>query len=149
MERRPTVLARVISFFDSTTKAVLALGGLIAAAAALWAGITQLTSAGTSAAPAAQAVAAHVDRCENQHLLTRQRQSVSRTVAITAYDSCTWPAPSYADADGFTGITVQTVPGPGQTEASDASSADRITGPCRAFALTYDFGFQGAAKHLA
>ncbi len=43
VQRRPTVIARVISFFDSTTKLLLAVGGLIAAAAALWAGITHFS----------------------------------------------------------------------------------------------------------
>jgi hypothetical protein len=152
-ERRQPLRARVISFFDSTTKTLVALGGLIAAVTALWAGIAHLPHAGANQAPTSGstplAVTAHVDQCESQHGLTGQTEKISRTVATTAFDSCTWPAPPYADADGFTEITLQTVPGPGQDEASDTDWADRVTGPCRTFVLSYDFGLQGALKHLA
>lgn len=148
-------IARATAFFDSTTKVLVAVGGLIAAVAALWAGIAHLAS-GTSSPPVSAATqstssvaAAHVGHCEAQHQLTQQHQELSITVAVTAFESCTWPAPAYADSDGFTKITVQTVPGPGQDEASDADYVDRITGPCMTFTLAYDFGLQGALKHLA
>lgn len=39
---RPATLTRVLNFFDSTTKTLLAVGGLIAAAVALWATISHL-----------------------------------------------------------------------------------------------------------
>jgi hypothetical protein len=148
-------IARSAAFFDSTTKVLVAVGGLIAAVTALWAGITHLTSGTPSPSASAatqsttQVAATHVDQCEAQHQLTQQHQELSITVAVTAFDSCTWPAPAYADSDGFTKITAQTVPGPGQDEASDSDYVDRITGPCMTFTLAYDFGFQGALKHLA
>lgn len=41
-------VTRAVTFFDSTTKVLLAVGGLIAAATGLWAGITHLASSGTS-----------------------------------------------------------------------------------------------------
>jgi hypothetical protein len=152
---RRGLVARAIGFFDSTAKVLVAVGGLIGAATALWAGIMHIASAGSSPSASAatqsasQIATAHVDKCEAQHQLTQQHQKISRTVAITAFDSCTWPAPAYADSDGFTEITAQAVPGPGQGESSDADWADRIAGPCTTFALAYDFGFQGALKHLA
>jgi hypothetical protein len=149
-------VARAVEFFDSTTKVLVAVGALIAAAAALWAGIAHLSSSGTpnssagaTAQLARQTAAIHVDQCEAQHQLTQQSQELDITVSTTAFDSCAWPAPSYADADGFTRVTVQDVAGPGVDEASDTDYADRITGPCGTFTLAYDFGVQGAAQHLA
>jgi hypothetical protein len=149
-------IARTVGFFDSTAKVLVAAGGLIAAATGLWAGISHLTSSGTPSPSASattqsatQVAASHVEACEAQHQLTQQHQKVSVTVAVTAFESCTWPAPAYADSDGFTEITVQTVAGPGQDEASDADWVDRVTGPCTTFTLAYDFGFQGDLKHLA
>lgn len=41
-EAHPARLKRALNFFDSTTKVLLAVGGLIAAAAALWATISHL-----------------------------------------------------------------------------------------------------------
>ncbi len=147
---------RIIAFFDSTTKVLVAVGGLIAAIAALWTGIAHFTSSSTpgpganiTAQSATQAAAMHIDKCESQHQLNQQRQTLDITVATTAFDSCMWPAPSYADADGFTQITFQTVAGPGADEASDSDWVDRITGPCNKFTLAYDFGSQGALEHLA
>jgi len=45
-------LGRAIAFFDSTAKVLVAVGGLIAAAAAIWAGIAHFTSAGAQSAVA-------------------------------------------------------------------------------------------------
>ena len=45
-------VARAIAFFDSATKVLVALGGLIVAAAALWAAIAHFTSAGAQSAMA-------------------------------------------------------------------------------------------------
>ena len=42
-QQRPTGLKRVLGYFDSTTKVLLAIGGLVAAATALWAGISKVT----------------------------------------------------------------------------------------------------------
>lgn len=39
-------IMRVLGFFDSTTKVLLAVGGLIAASVALWAALTSLASPG-------------------------------------------------------------------------------------------------------
>jgi hypothetical protein len=139
----------VVTFFDSTTKVLVAATGLIGAAAGLWVGIAHIIPDSSHSPPASQATAAHVDKCEAQHQLTQQHQKIARTVTVTAFDSCIWPAPAYADSDGFTEITFQTVPGPGQGEASGTDAVDRITGPCKTFTLAYDFGSQGDLKHLA
>ncbi len=51
-------LRRVIDFFDSTTKVLFAIGGLIAAATALWAGLTHFVSSGLSTSGRAQSATA-------------------------------------------------------------------------------------------
>lgn len=48
-------LGRVTDFFDSTTKVLLAIGGLIAAATALWAGLANIISSGSAASRNQQA----------------------------------------------------------------------------------------------
>ena len=130
---------------NKNKKILLAIGGVIVVAIAVWVVIARSPSSPGSAA----VVASHVDHCEVQHQLTAQAQMLVRTVATNAFDSCSWPPPPYADSDGFSEITAQSVPGPDQTEASDATAVDRITGPCRTFDLSYDFGTQGNLKHLA
>jgi hypothetical protein len=152
---------RVISFFDSTTKILVTLASLIGAAAGLWAAVQHITRhpdptpspvpaviAGPSTGSADQQNAAQVNACEKAHQLTQQRQRATASESVTVFSSCTWPAPTYAQADGFAQITVTVVAGPGQSEASGADWVDRITGPCAHFTLTYDFGSQGSADHL-
>jgi hypothetical protein len=54
--QHPGTLRRMLNFFDSTTKVLLALGGLIAAAIGLWTAVSQITSARpTTRSPAAVA----------------------------------------------------------------------------------------------
>jgi hypothetical protein len=43
------LITRILGFFDSTTKVLLAVGGLIAASIALWAALTSLVSPGSAA----------------------------------------------------------------------------------------------------
>jgi hypothetical protein len=50
---RPGIFRRTLSFFDSTTKALLAIGGLIAAATALWATLSHITSSRPTTPPSA------------------------------------------------------------------------------------------------
>src|SRR5271166_1319544 len=52
LQGRRGQVARVIAFFDSTTKVLVALGGLIAAGAAIWAGIANFTPHGAPSAGA-------------------------------------------------------------------------------------------------
>lgn len=89
-----------------------------------------------------------IEQCESRHSLSTQSTSKTPSDTVTVFDSCVWPPPLYADADGFTEITAQLAQGPGQGESSDATMVDRITGPCHQFRLTYDFGFQGDLQHL-
>jgi hypothetical protein len=49
----PGVLRRILGFFDSTTKVLVALGGLIAAALGLWTAVSQVTSAQSATRPPA------------------------------------------------------------------------------------------------
>ncbi|GAA3431019.1 hypothetical protein [Kutzneria kofuensis] len=99
--------------------------------------------------PAEPQNARSVQQCEALHHMSSQHTLIKVSDTARAYNSCAWPAPSFADADGFTQINVVTVAGPGEYEASDATEVDRITGPCREFRLTYDFGYQGELQHKA
>ena len=174
LKEQPGPVARVLAFFDSATKVLLAIGGLIAAITALWAGIAQLNPAteashprpttkpgpsisrarpgpshSTRAQVPPQVAATLVDKCETQHRLSQQHQTVTRSATTTDFDSCIWPAPSYADADGFTQIKSRLVSGPGPDDASGTDWVSRITGPCKVFSLAYDFGFEGGFTRLA
>jgi hypothetical protein len=62
---------------------------------------------------------------------------------VRTFASCTWPASTDADPDGFTSIRVAAATGPGSGEASGEDFADRITGPCSTYQVSYDYGVQG------
>jgi uncharacterized membrane protein YhiD involved in acid resistance len=140
---------------------ILTLYGLITAAVACWTMLTQWSLATTdhpthpqvepSASPdplLTQVTANRVEQCETQHQLTRQTQKRTPADAITDFASCAWPPPAYADADGFTDITLRSVPGPEQSDPFQVPVVDRITGPCRTFNLAYDSQTQGNPQHL-
>ena len=58
-------LQRVADFFDSTTKILLAIGGLIAAATALWAGLTHFVPSGQGHSSGSQPTAQYVVQPES------------------------------------------------------------------------------------
>jgi hypothetical protein len=125
-------------------KILVALGGVVVAAIAVWVIVARLSPTPSSAS----VIAGHVDQCEAQHQLTAQHQMSPTTAGTAVFDSCSWPPSPYADSDGFTEIASAYAPGPDQDQASGATTVDRITGPCRIFDLSYDFGSQGDLKHL-
>lgn len=137
-------MRKVLSFFDSTTKVLVAIGGLIAAVAAIIAG----WHAVFGSPPSTDTVAQRVTQCESTHGMTQQHAMKTLSDSHFAFESCAWPPPSHADADGHLTITVFTDSGPDSDEAG-YDYADRLTGPCDAFLVTYDFGSQGAFDHLA
>ena len=95
---------------------------------------------------------AQVAACEKQHHLTQAHQQgtirTSETGRTTSFLACSWPPPPGADADGFSLIKVADVQGPGADEASGTTRADRISGPCRAVVLSYEYGSQGGGEHV-
>jgi hypothetical protein len=129
------------------TKVVLAVVGVVIVGILVWVGTSLVghSAGGTNST----SIASHIEQCETQHQLTAQNQTQPTTPSTTVFDSCSWPPSSFTDADGYTEITAQTVFNPDADAASDATTADRITGRCRTFDLAYDFTSQGDIKHLA
>jgi hypothetical protein len=62
---------------------------------------------------------------------------------------CQWPPSSYSDSDGYVEIITDEVKGPGLSEASGASYADRIYSKCDRLKLSYFWGKQFATDHLS
>ena len=95
---------------------------------------------------------AQVAACEKQHHLTQAHQRgtirTTRTGRTTSFLTCSWPPPPGADADGFSLIKLSDIQGPGADEASGTTHADRISGPCRAVVLSYEYGSQGGGEHV-
>lgn len=100
--------------------------------------------------------AERVQGCEERHGMKQalEKSTSSETIPATAIEeaqfvehiefrSCTWPVSSFADGDGYLQISVRTVSGPGDSEASGTDEADRFKAPCRRLRVTYDFGHMG------
>jgi hypothetical protein len=94
----------------------------------------------------AQVIATRIADCEHTHHLLRQNELRKSSQGYTEL-SCEWPAPNYADADGYTEIDVTAVPIPGGSEATGAD-VDRIVGPCATFRMSYEALNQGGGQHL-
>jgi hypothetical protein len=105
--------------------------------------LSSTSAAATSNPPDPRQIAAsQIAACEARHGLSRQQQKITLTGKAFGFASCAWPPASYADGDGYTEIRVTSV-GTGASEASGASSVDRITGPCSTFYLSYDEHLMG------
>jgi hypothetical protein len=145
-------IMRAVGFFDTTAKVIGAVTALILAVAGLWAAIVQLTGPSTAQpdGPNQQTVAAQVQACESAHKMAQASDVLTSGNDIPyAFRSCQWPAPPYADDDGFTQITVTTVTGVQYaSEADNNGYVDRIRGPCKTFEFAYDHGKMGAVTHL-
>jgi hypothetical protein len=150
---------RVIGFFDNTAKILGAVTALIVAGAGLWAAIAQLVgpsgpstqpTSGPSAAVDAEVVANRIQACEQTHNMNKAQQVITSTDGLWHdFRSCVWPAPPYADRDGFIQITVEVANGiPGVSEADGTGYVDRVRGPCGTFEIAYDFGKQGHSEHM-
>jgi hypothetical protein len=61
----------------------------------------------------------------------------------TVFQRCEWPPKQWSDPDGYSQISVQVTPGPGQSEASDANTADIIKSPCSLLEVLYSIATQG------
>jgi hypothetical protein len=60
---------------------------------------------------------------------------------------CQWPPPTYAQADGYSDVTVTGDRGPGTYEATDANYADRIVASCKDLQLAYSYQNMGVDEH--
>jgi hypothetical protein len=108
---------------------------------------------------AGEEAAERVQACEVQHRMKTASEKTESSETIpgnggpdqfvrhTAFRSCAWPRSQYSDGDGYLEIKVQTVQGPGESEASGTDEADRITAPCRQLIVAYQFGAQGGYEN--
>jgi hypothetical protein len=109
---------------------------------------------------AGEEAAERVQACEAQHGMKTASEKTESTETIparngepetfiehTAFRSCVWPRSQYADGDGYLEIKVQSVDGPGESEASGTNRADRITAPCRQLMVAYQFEHMGAYEN--
>lgn len=90
-------------------------------------------------------LATGLQRCLQQHHLSRAHERQGESSSLT-FASCEWPAPSYADADGFSEIRITYGEGPGESESSDSNVLDRISSNCARLELAYSFGYQGDSR---
>jgi hypothetical protein len=88
--------------------------------------------------------AEQVRSCIAQHGLSRAQDQLARGADTTVYATCIWPAPEFADDDGYIEIAVRSDAGPGDFEASGETIADRIASRCLELEVAYSFGLQGA-----
>jgi hypothetical protein len=108
---------------------------------------------------AGEEAAERVQACEMQHGMKTASEKAESSETIrgnggpdqfvehTAFRSCAWPRSQYADGDGYLEIKVQTVQGPGESEASGTDDADRITAPCQQLIVAYQMGHMGAYEN--
>ncbi len=104
---------------------------------------------------AGEEAAERVQACEVQHGMksSTERQASTEPIpsrngepAITeqvSFRSCEWPKSQFADGDGYLEIKVNSVAGPGDSEASGEDVADRIAAPCPQLTLSYQYGHMG------
>ncbi len=109
--------------------------------------------------------AAHVRDCVREHELTQasqRREPLPGESEITepdplpefavfeqrTYATCDWPPPPGGFPDGYLAITVTTVDGPGEFEATGTNYADRVESRCQVLELDFIFGSMGAFEHL-
>lgn len=114
---------------------------------------------------AAEVRARHVRDCVGDHTLrqaSQKRDPEPGETDITkpdplpefaffsqsTYATCDWPPPPGAFPDGYRAITVTTVDGPGEYEATSSNYADRVESRCKALELDYLFGSMGSFEHL-
>jgi hypothetical protein len=143
--RRRGVIAGII--VAAVTAFVVAIAS--GAGTAVWTWISGGSSRSSSPTPASSlattasdlvTAAERVQACQRAHGLAGQ-DSLTKTANGYIATSCTWPPSTYAEADGFTEIKVESVYV--RNTAPDNYSIDRIVGPCKKFQAAYDFVIQG------
>jgi hypothetical protein len=84
-----------------------------------------------------------VEKAESNETIPASTGADEEIVLHIDFRSCSWPAASFADGDGFLQIRVRDVRGPGEYEATGITEADRFTAPCSHLLVSYGFGHMG------
>jgi serine/threonine-protein kinase len=125
---------------------VLAAVGALVVAAAIVLPLV-LLGGGRSSSSAAEDANQPAD-CIADHHLSGPHQMITPFESQTIFASCEWPAPSYADREGFSAITVVSTFGPDGEPASGLNRADIIASSCRALKLGYQLNAKGAVTAI-
>jgi hypothetical protein len=125
---------------------VLAAVGALVVAAAIVLPLV-LLGGGTSANSAAEDLNQPSD-CIADHHLSGPHQMITPFEFQTIFASCEWPAPPYADKEGFSAITVVSTFGPDGEPASGLNRADIISSSCRSLKLGYQLNAKGAVTTI-
>ncbi|MFC5831174.1 hypothetical protein [Nonomuraea insulae] len=104
-------------------------------------------SSASALAVARQEAADRVSACESMRSMPKANHIEYVSGTPSRFMHCEWPPSPLADADGFWEIRVSGEPGPGDSEATGMSLANRFNGPCASFLVTYDFGHMGNSRH--
>lgn len=93
--------------------------------------------------------AERVQACVETHGLQGARTVTDDTATdTTRILRCAWPPATGSDPDGYLEISYHTVEGPGDSEASGAVWATRISAPCDPVWLSYSTASMGAQGRL-
>jgi hypothetical protein len=132
---------------------------IAAIAAATVVGVVLAIGGGGSEADPAAKIAA----CERAHGLSRPAQQrptragesqippvsdPNATFEQHTFAGCTWPRAPGSDPDGYRAIAVTATNGPGDSEATGRSFADRIESDCGRLGVEYSFSKMGLFERL-
>ncbi|WP_060179352.1 hypothetical protein [Streptomyces sp. IMTB 1903] len=134
---------RTKRFVTSTKGAVITLGAVAGAVASVW-GLVELIRGDDEPEKTAAEL---VRECEVAHKMNGATEKITSNDGTTLFASCTWPPSPLADPDGYQAITVRSEELPGGAEATGDTTADRVTGPCASYTLTYTYNHMGQIEH--
>jgi hypothetical protein len=150
--KKPKGFARVLGFFDSTAKVITTITALIVAIGGAWAAIHAFGGDGSNdngGGSDTLTPAQHVAACKHTHDMTRDHQQVKVGVGQNGMATCEWPAPVYADADGYSVVdTTLGISIPDGSEATGIAYDKFAESGCQSYALTYSFKSQGDVQHI-
>lgn len=122
------------------------VAALVVAAAAVVIPLV-LLGGGNSSNPVAEDLNQPAD-CIADHHLSGSHQVIMPFDSQTIFASCEWPAPPYADREGFSAITVVSTFGAADEPSSGLNRADIISSSCRMLRLGYQLGGKGAVTEI-
>ncbi len=153
-EKKPKGFARLLGVFDTTAKTITTITALVVAIAGAWAAIHALnggdsaTTDGNSGSDAI--VAKQVAVCKHNHGMSKDHQQLQIRIGQTGSATCEWPAPTYAEADGYSVVsTTFNVPIADGSEATGTAYDVFTMEGCLSYAITYNFESQGDVEHIA
>lgn len=143
----PSRWRRAERFIISAKGAVIALGAVAGAALSVWGLVELIRGKDNSGTTPTQTAAEFVRECEKTHGMNGATQKIVKDASSIVFTACTWPPSETSDPDGYSAITVRTEEMPTGSEAGGNSAADRVTGPCSSYVLTYTYNHMGLLEN--